>query len=346
MLEKPDLPEEHIIQCLRDDFGLSTIQIEFLPLGADEGTAVYRAVAEEGAPGRGTYFVKLHRGRFDEIVVTLPKFLGDQGIRQIIRPLPARDGTLWADLDPFRMVLYPFNPGRDAYQRNLSIEQWSVFGRALRRIHDAQIPPALIEHIRAETYTPRWRNEVREFLLYVADAEFADPVGVETASLLRSRHTIIADLVGRADCLAGHLQQMVLDFVLCHADIHAGNIHIGDDGALYLVDWDAPILAPKERDLMSIGAGLMGRWRTPTEENALFYTGYGPCSIDAAAIAYYRYERIIEDIAVLCRQLLLSDEGGADRPQSLGYLASNFLPGHTIDIAYQADPTAGGTRLR
>ena len=79
MLKKPDFPDEQIAQCLQRDFGLSTRQIDFLPLGADEGTAVYRAIAADG----GSYFVKLRRGHFPAIAVTLPKFLGDQGIPQI-----------------------------------------------------------------------------------------------------------------------------------------------------------------------------------------------------------------------------------------------------------------------
>ena len=56
-------------------------------------------------------------------------------------------------------------------------------------------------------------------------------------------------------------------------------------------------------------------------------------------MAYYRYERIVEDIAVYCEQLFLSDEGGEDREQSLRYLASNFLPNNTIEIAYNSDKT-------
>jgi spectinomycin phosphotransferase len=200
--------------------------------------------------------------------------------------------------------------------------------------------------MRRETYAPRWRVQVSEFLLYIGDATFVDPVALETTALLREQREVIGDLLARANRLADLLQREHLGFTVCHADIHAGNIHIGGDGALYLVDWDGPILAPRERDLMSIGAGLMGHWRAPADEDALFYKGYGRVPINDAAIAYYRYERIIEDIAVFCQQLLLSDEGGEDRPQSLRYLASNFLPGHTIDIAYQSDPTAGGTCLR
>ncbi|MCB0007911.1 MAG: hypothetical protein KDE04_15710, partial [Anaerolineales bacterium] len=81
---------------------------------------------------------------------------------------------------------------------------------------------------------------------------------------------------------------------------------------------------------------------TPADEEALFYPGYGATTIHAAARAYYRYERIVADIAAYGRELLLSEAGGADREQSLYYLRSNFEPGHTIAVAYETDSTRGG----
>lgn len=89
---------------------------------------------------------------------------------------------------------------------------------------------------------------------------------------------------------------------------------------------------------MFIGAGLGDSGRTPEEEAALFYQGYGATGINQVALAYYRYARIIEDIAIYCEQVLLSEGGGADRAQSLVYLRSNYLPGGTIEMAYRADP--------
>jgi spectinomycin phosphotransferase len=126
---------------------------------------------------------------------------------------------------------------------------------------------------------------------------------------------------------------------VCHSDIHAGNLLIGANDNLYIVDWDNPILAPKERDLMYAGGGQFGAARTPQAEETLFYRGYGQTQVDPIALAYYRYERIVQDIAEFCKQLLLTDEGGEDREQSLGYLVSNFLPNGVLEIAYQSDTT-------
>jgi len=55
------------------------------------------------------------------------------------------------------------------------------------------------------------------------------------------------------------------------------------------------------------------------------------------ALTYYRYERIIQDIAAFCEQLLLSVAGGEDREQSYLYFTGQFLPNHEVEIACKTD---------
>jgi spectinomycin phosphotransferase len=311
----------------------SAVQIIFLPLGADQNTAVYRIeTAIETA-----YFLKLRSGVFDETAVTLPQFLHDQGIRQIITPLTTKTGQLWTRLDDFTAILYPFVDGRNGREVKLSAAQWAALGAALKKLHTLAAPPAIKDHLRQEAYAPRWREMVRMFLERVQSDVYYDPVALELAAFLRSRRAEILDLVRRAEQLTESLSGEPLEFVLCHADIHASNVLVDGRDALYIVDWDDPLLAPKERDLMFIGGaqGFVGY--NAQEEEALFNQGYGSATINRQALAYYRYERIIEDIALYCEQLLLSNEGGQDRAQSLHYLVSNFLPDSTIAAARRAD---------
>jgi spectinomycin phosphotransferase len=110
---------------------------------------------------------------------------------------------------------------------------------------------------------------------------------------------------------------------------------IGENGEFYIVDWDAPLLAPKERDLMFIGGGIDDIWKSKRDES-VFYEGYGKTDIDFTVMAYYRYERVIEDLAAYAEQLLLTDEGGADREEAYRRFTGNFEPGQTIEIAGKA----------
>jgi spectinomycin phosphotransferase len=335
MLEKPDLQDETISACVQAEYGRRVAAIAFLPLGADRNTAVYRVTAEGGA----AYFLKLRGGVFDETSVALPKFLSDQGLAHIIAPLATRAGQLWTDLAAFKVILYPFVAGHNGYEIDLSDQQWIEFGAALQRIHSVTLPPALRSRIQRETYSPKWREAVRAVLARLETDTYDEPVAANVSAFLQTKRAEVLDLVERTDRCARALQAHSPEFVLCHSDLHAGNVLIAADGSFCLVDWDSPILAPKERDLMYAGGGQFGATRIPGEEERLFYQGYGRTPIDPGALAYYRYERIVEDIAVYCEQLLLSNEGGPDREQALRYLMSNFEPGGTIAIAYRADTT-------
>lgn len=335
MLEKPELKDEKIINCLKTEYGLSVEKIAFLPLGADLNTAVYRVVTNDET----VYFLKLRRGEFDEAAVAVPKYLSDLGIKQIIPSLTTQTGQLWASLAPFKVILYPYVEGHNGFERNLSDQQWVEFGAALKRFHTADIPSAITSSIQREKFSPQWRDTVKMFLERIEAETFDEPVAVEMAAFLKIKGDETLELVKRAERFAQMLQEQPPEFILCHADIHAWNLLIDDNDAFYMVDWDTLIFAPKERDLMFVGGGLGGNGHTPREEEALFYQGYGQTQIDPIAMAYYRYERIIEDIAVYCGQIFLSDEGGEDRKQSLEYLKSNFLPNCTIEMACQSDKT-------
>lgn len=335
MLEKPDLQDEKIIACLQEHYGRLIVQVDFLSLGADLDTAVYRVIASNEIP----YFLKLRSGVFDEASVTYPKFLNAQGIEQIIAPLTTKTDQLWANVDDFKVILYPFVEGSNVYEVNISEDHWREFGATLKRMHMADLPATITNHIRSETYSPQWRESVQHSLALTEDDIVADPIAMELMSFLKTKHNEILDLVGRAERYAKILQARTQELIVCHADIHAGNILIDVNDTFYIVDWDTLVLAPKERDLMYIGGSLLGGWRSPEEEIELFYQGYGQTEIDPVTLSYYRYERIVEDIAIYCQQLLLSDEGGDDRAQSLRALKSNFLPNSTIEVAYRSDQT-------
>jgi spectinomycin phosphotransferase len=330
MIEKPDLQDQLIITRLQAEYGLRVARTTFLPLGADVNTAVYRAVTEDET----AYFVKLRKGAFDEITVAVPQFLKVQGIQSIIAPLETSAGQRWGTLGAYKMILYPFIEGKNGYQFALSDQQWLEFGAALRGVHTACVPPALRRLIPRETYSPQWRESVMTYQAQIENTRFDEPAAAKLAAFMQARRSEISHLVERAGQLGRMLQVRALEMILCHADIHAGNLLIGANDALYIVDWDNPVFAPKERDLALIGGSVI--W-TGAREVALFYQGYGQAEVDRMALAYYRYERIIQDIAAFCEQLFSTVEGGEDREQAYQYFTGQFLPRHEVEIANKTD---------
>ena len=329
MLEKPDIPDELILSRLQDEYELRVAEFSFLPIGADLRTAVYRVLAQDET----AYFLKLRR-KFREVIVLVPLLLKENGISEILVPFETKSGQHWADFGEYKLILYPFVEGKDGFEQELTDRHRQALGAAFRRIHAAQIPSDLKKLIRQETFSPEWRNDMRSFLELVENKAFDDPTAAKLAGFIRMEQAEIRRIIQRSGELADRIQSQPLDLVLCHSDIHGGNILISNHGDLYIVDWDDPILAPRERDLMFIGGGIDDLWKTEREQSR-FYEGYGKTEIDLAVLAYYRYERVIEDLAVICEQILSTDEGGADRERSYGWFTSNFEPGGTIGIADQ-----------
>ena len=327
MLEKPDIPDALIISRLQEEYGLHATEFNFLPIGADGRTSVYRVVTAEGKP----YFLKL-RKNFDEVIVRVPLFLKEHGVNAILVPFETNAKRPWADFGEYTMILYPFIQGKNGFEIDLTDEQKRSLGAAFKAIHQAKLPPALQRQIRKENFSLGWRESMREYQAQVEKEVFTDATAAKLAAFTRSKQREITTLVDRAEQLAAKLQSKSLDLVLCHSDIHGGNILIADSGELYIVDWDDPILALKERDLMFIGGGIDNLWKSQREID-LFFQGYENTEIDLEALAYYRYERVIEDLVVICDQLLTTDQGGADRERSYGWFTSNFEPGGTLEIA-------------
>jgi spectinomycin phosphotransferase len=330
MLEKPDIQDQYILSHVQEQYGLPVALLTFLPLGVDINAAVYRAVTRDGT----AYFLKLRKGFFDETSVAVPLFLKEKGIEHIIAPLTTRTGQAWGNLDVYRTILYPFIQGKDGYEVQLSDQQWIEFGIALKGMHTAQVPSALKRLIQQETFSSHWREMVTTFQAQAENTSFTDPAAARLAIFMKQKHGLISHMVGRAEQLGLDLKTRRLRLVLCHSDIHPGNLLIGAKDAFYIVDWDNPILAPKERDLMSVCMG--GVWNG-AQQQALFYQGYGQVEMDWHALTYYRFERIIQDIADFCKQLFLTSAGGDDREQSFQYLAGSFLPDNVVDAALKTD---------
>jgi spectinomycin phosphotransferase len=332
MLEKPELPEIQIASVVEREYGLSVSQIIFLPLGYDIHTAVYRVETQDSQP----YFLKLRKGVFYPITVELPKYLFDTGLQTIIAPIETRRGLLYGQMAPYTTIVYPFIPGKDGYEVQLTDPQWILLGRTLKAVHAARLPAKLHDQIPSETYDPQWRNSVIHFLDQIVHENSRDPISSQLAAFMFAKRELIGRMIHRANELAGSLQGQPMEFVLCHSDAHPGNYHVTEKGDLYLVDWDNPIYAPRERDLMCFGGGMSGDQPGGREEH-LFYQGYGGIVIHQAALAYYRYERIIQDIAEFCKQIFLSDSGDEDRAQSYQYLVNSFQPGSVVEAAISTD---------
>lgn len=333
MIEKV-ISAQQIIDCLNINYGINVTTLTLLTLGADIDASVYKAQAHDNS----TYFVKIKHGRRYDIGVIVQQLLHDAGIQEIISPLKTNNNQIIQYIGDFSLSVYPFIEGQDGFSRELTNDQWIELGKALKKIHEFKVPTSIKKQIRQETYAAQWRDIVRSLINRIESIQAHDDIALKFLNFFKRHNTTIQRLVECAEHLASRLKNLSPEFVLCHSDIHAGNVLLAQDGALYIVDWDNPIMAPKERDLMFIGGGVGNVWNNP-DEAELFYAGYGETEINEDILAYYRCERIVEDIAEYSEQLLSHHQEYTSRLTGYNYFIAMFESNGVVDIALRTYDT-------
>jgi spectinomycin phosphotransferase len=321
MREKPQIPDELLRACLQDQYDLVPVTLEFLPVGLDYHAGVYRVVSEQGE----SYLLKATSRPLYEPRYLVPRYLYDAGITSVVAPLPAKNGSLWARLADWTVIIYPFIEGNSSYT-GMTDEHWRKLGSIFKRIHTVPVPAEGFESVRKETF------DATEYARWIHDFEaqhlHAEQGGSVFERALRvdwlAHQSTIHKGVTSLQKLAEALQKQSGPYVFCHADLHVRNLIRDRFGHVFVIDWDDVMLAPKERDFIFI--------REP-EANA-FWEGYGQAEIDWAALTYYRWERVVTDIIACAEDMFFKDDLGEETRADIAGLFHQILTGDTSTIKY------------
>jgi spectinomycin phosphotransferase len=263
----------------------------------------------------------------------VPHRLIGNGVDNVPAPMTARDGALSTTVGRFAVIVYPFAATRTGMQVGLTGDQWTAFGHLLRQVHETSITPDLELVLERDGFEPDGAATIDELDAHISAGSFSDAAARAIAEFWMQRRDQILGLRDTARALGGRLRLNPPPFVLCHADAHTNNVLVGDDGRIWLVDWDGTVLAPRERDLMFVIGGIGPGW-VSAEQEAAFMSGYGSVVVDGVALAHYRYSWAIGDIASYGDQIFRRpDLGPADHADAVDKFMSLFDRGSIVDIA-------------
>jgi spectinomycin phosphotransferase len=319
MREKPAIPDQLLSTTLQDQYNINPIILEFLPVGLDYHAGGYRVVSEQGK----AYFLKATSRPLYEPRYTVPRYLNDQDITSVVAPLPARNGSLWAKLEGWTVIVYPFFDGDTSFT-GMTTEQWRKLGGIFKQIHQVSIPAACYESLRKETFDVteyiRWIHAFETQHLHSQYDESASQQALQ-ADWLTHQNTIHR-MVNSLEKLAGVLQKQSGPYGFCHADLHPANLIRDTNGNVFVIDWDDVMLAPKERDFIFV---------RDTGADA-FWEGYGHPQIDWVALTYYRCERVVQDVVACADDLFFKHDLGEETRADIVSLFHEIVQGHTSTI--------------
>ncbi|WFE54518.1 phosphotransferase [Micromonospora sp. WMMD1155] len=319
-----DVPRR-VAEQVRAGFGLSISAMELVTHGADQRARLWLARTVDG----GRYAVKLSGGGTAAgLVVTA--YLADQGVPGIAAPLRTRDGGLSVDHDGWRLSVVPWVSDQRALDGPMTDAHWRAYGEVLAAVHAVPVT----ERLRRLLPTGGAAYPSIVASTRAVAERLRDPAGPLAAELAR-QWSAVAD---RVDALTRHVERLAADQgigpgpdVVCHGDPHLGNLLLGADGQVWLIDWDDAVLAPPECDLMFVVGGVLAFAPVSAAEQEAALAGYGPVDIDSARLAWFLAVRALDDLSDWTRQALDPHAETAERER-----AARIVRGLVSDVGLVA----------
>ncbi|MBE3076001.1 MAG: aminoglycoside phosphotransferase family protein, partial [Actinobacteria bacterium] len=292
---------------VQQDFGVEIITLTAVEHGADEASLLWRGVGAGGA----SYLVKLSGGG-TPAGLFVSVHLAEHGVAGVMRPLIGRHGRPWSDRGRRRLSVVPWVSETRALEGEMSPAHWRSYGALLAKVHATAVTDALATSLPREDHTHyHWASVARTLdssLRLTAEDPAAGGTVDDLVRALAQEWCAAGDrvstLLDQADSLALDLHTGESTSVVCHGDPHLGNLLIGQDERVWLIDWDDAVLAPRERDLMFILGGVLAFAPVTRQQQSWFFEGYGSTDIDPIRLAYYRCARALEDLAYPAAQIV------------------------------------------
>ncbi len=312
-----------------EEFGLTLVSAVPVDLGADPAARLWRATTADG----DEYAVKLTGGGTPAGPLVTAQ-LAARGVPGIVAPLTTRDGRLAAVHDGRRLTVVPWVSDQPAPAGGMRPAHWRAYGAVLAAAHAVPVTDALAglpweDHTHAAVGAAVRETDRR---LRAVDGR-ADRWTREVATRWRTAAADLARLLAAVDRLGAELRARPAELVVCHGDPHLGNLLLGADGQVWLIDWDDAVLAPRERDLMFVLAG--GRAFAPggRVDEAVFREGYGPVAPDPVRLAYHLGVRALDDMWSWSADAADPGRAEADRVRALRIVAGLLSPCGLVSLA-------------
>jgi len=230
---------------IREKFGIRVVSFTLVP----KWEAARGYIVESS--NHKSFFLKIYWD--DKIPDSAFRFADDlfarAGIVNIAHPIPTSHGQMRIHIRGFQIALFDWISGRTAEEHKLADTQSERLGELLAKIH--QTKTIIGDYSVRETFAIPFKN--RFLAIFDSMSKITNKstkyrtrlklfLGPHRQEFMRELETL--------ERLQRKVKTLNLEFVNCHGEPSPGNILSSDNGEVHLLDWDDPICAPKEKDLL------------------------------------------------------------------------------------------------
>ena len=295
MLTSPqDLTAEQVSVYLHTHWALDGLEVTYAPVG--HGSHNWSVTAPDGT----RWFAKADRispdSDFFQATYQTTAVLHEAGLDFVLGPIRDLTGQARPQVSPdWELALFPFIEGHNPDFGSGSGERAQV-AEILGRLHAFAPIPDMALH-----WEPGWyQAELKQTLANELEQPWTDgPYGERARSLFVSTRPGIERLLALSDQLVAQLATSDDPWVITHGEPHGGNTMLDTAGKMHLIDCDAMMFAPRERDLRLL---LYANHQRPqnvdnTEVIAAYQRNAGPVQPRPFALELFRAEWHLIEIA-------------------------------------------------
>jgi Ser/Thr protein kinase RdoA (MazF antagonist) len=241
----------------------------------------------------------------------------------VARPVPTTNGQFALSLDGGLLILFHWIEGQTVGFERLADDVLCKAATAVGKLH-ASTPQIKWTDPPRERFDLPFERGLRHSLDLLPRITSADSAGKQgLRELLLPRRDEIVHLLGRLRELQARARSVDVEPVICHTDLHGGNMMLDGQGVLHLVDWEGAWLAPPEHDLFFF------EWDERFETHFLphYQDAYRPVRPKGELFAFYHTRRNMEDLAEWVVRILYENNGDDQDREDLEGIVEDCISG-------------------
>jgi spectinomycin phosphotransferase len=240
LVPDPSIDVGSLAHLLVAEFGAGDLTPTFVPAGGDSWC--YRA---------GPFWVSVRRDRQGHFPANYEaaRELRDAGYEFVLAPIRGRSGRVVHTVSGRPVVVSDFVEARSNFREGLAPVHRQELSRAVKELHSARVSV----DVRSEAFDLLFADELEGALARAATGAYtAGPLGSDVSELVSRNAARIGDWREEIVVCQERCRAAPGEFVLTHGEPVPPNVLITPDDELLLLDWGDLLLAPPERDALSL----------------------------------------------------------------------------------------------
>ena len=323
MENEPKIGKEKLVRAIQQGYGFEITNLEFLLRGWGGD-----CFSVETSDGR-LYFLKLHDdANYMGIAVTSRPFYlplmhqlhNKEILSQIPHPVRTLEGAFSLIIDSCEVVITNFIEGELVGFGELPEPILERLAGMVGILHRSR-SQLEFQHPFIEQFEIDFETDLVSSFDALETISTSDNPGKQflRQTMLPRKGEVLAHLRHLKE-LQMRVRSINKEMVICHTDLHGGNLITDQQDNLYILDWENALIAPLEHDMIFF-AGEKNFWE-------VFWPNYlgqsDPVEIDNKVLKFYFYRRALEDVAGFVLRILQGD-GGEDRDrEDINWLIGNL----------------------